>query len=1110
MRSLKTATRTALLLLAGLLLAGSAPAAQNLLQNGDFNAAFAGSWNTWAYGGGWVGSSTNPNELYDGTQFAYAGGDNGGGAGLNQVLFAQAGVPYTLSCAAAANSGWGWPRAEMRLIFLDGADAELLNTNYNCADAITANNQGLPWSNYTFTVTSPAGTVKLKVEFAGIGQGTVRFDSASLTAPLVYPTIGNVSPDGSILMLPTNTFSFTAASTATAINDSGIKLVVNGVDVSSSLVFGGSSMSKNVSYGGILTNRVYNIAIQVTDALGLVATRTVTFDTFEPANYTWEAEDYDYNGGQYFDNPQTNAYFGLIGSAEIDYHDTSGTQGNHDYRTSDATGTEVTGDAKRVQYLGINDYNIGWYDANDWNNYTRNFPSGLYNVYARMASPGSSTLSLSRVTSGYGTATQTTEPLGSFVMEGGLGWSIYGYVPLTDASGNMVKLSLGGLATLRATAGGNANSQFFMLVPANTNLPSITGLYPDGAVMFQPTNKLSFTAHSTAGINPGNITVTLTVTNNVQQYSTNLTSANGLTITGDANTRSVSYAGLVPQTRYTAVIKVTDLANNTITLNPKFDTYSPVLTFEAEDWDYEGGQYLNNPAPNAYANRVGYEGIDYHDANGTGNHPYRPGDTMSADGIQDTPRAQYVAASAPDYAVGYFASPEWINYTRTYPAGTYNIYGRFAAGGATSGLSLALVTSGAGTTTQTLQPLGTFTVANTGGWGTFQFVPLRDAYGNLAEVTLSGAKTLQLKRTSGEDANVNFLMVVPAETALPRISQVTPNTWMQSTNKLTFVASSGSGIATSNIIVTLNGAVASNVAYTGSATSWTGSCPLAPSAVYAATIAVTDNNGLRKTVTVNFDTFSADAYTWEAEDFDFGNGQFHDNPQVNAYVPELAFEGVDFHETGNGGTLNYRGDGTATEVTADYLRPQYNGTGFKDYNIGYTATGEWENYTRTYPTGTFNVYFRAARGNTGTTANKFQRVTGGWGTTNQTTVDLGTFPVPPTGGWQNWTWVPMTDDAGQLARLTLGGTNTFRLNGGGFNGNFFLLAPALALTSSASNGSLKLSFTTQAGFTYSLLSKTSLNDAAWTEVYTVAGDGTDKSQTYPIAGGNRFYILQAR
>lgn len=1099
-------------LLAGLILAGSTADAANLLQNGDFNAPLAGTWNVWTYGGGWAGQSTTASQEFDGTPFVYMGGGDGQGGGLNQVLHAVPGVPYTVSCASAVDAWW-WPQAQMRLFFLDSTNGQLLLAITNCAAGITGYDTGLPWSNYSMTVTSPPGTVYVEVEFACYGDGTVWFDNASLTAPLVYPTIDNVHPDGSALMQATNAFSFTATSTATLINNSGIQVTVNGVDVSSDLVITGSDMSKDVVYPGIMSNRTYTVGIQVADANGLIVTKTISFDTFSSSYYTWEAEDWDYNGGQFFDNPQTNAYFGLSSSIpEVDYHEIStGTNSSTwSYRpwvdpAVPVPQTEVTTDVKRAQYANANDYDIGWFDANEWLNYTRTFPSGLYNVYARMSSPGASTMNLSQVTSGLGTINQTVVSLGNFALDNGLGWSSYSWVPLTDASGNLVKLNLGGVNTLRVTAGGNANFQFLMLVPADTNLPAITGLYPDGTTLFQVTNKLSFTAGSAAGINPDSISVTLNVTNATTHFTTNLTSANGLVITGTANNRIVSYHGLLTNTVYNAVINITDINNNTVSISPRFNTYNPVLTWEAEDYDYYGGQFMDNPAVDGYANQQGYEGIDYHDINGTGGRTYRPLDMMSADVIQDTPRAQYLAADTNDYAVGYFIIGEWMNYTRTFPSGTYNVYGRFSAGGGASYLSMGVVTNSG---TQETQPLGTFTVADTGGWGTYRFTPLRDQFGNLTQVTLDGQTTLKLQRTSGADANVNFFMLLPAETSLPTITQVTPSGWMQSTNKLRFVASSTAGIATNNITVKLNGVAASSLGFTGSSTAWNVSCSLAPSTIYTAVITVTDNNGQVATTSTSFDTFSPASYTWEAEDYDYNGGQYYDNPQVDNYLGASGTAGIDFFKAGTGGSPIYRSDAVGTEVCGDTVRPQYAGTGYGDYDVGNTATGDWWNYTRTYPAGKFNVYLRAARGSTGTATMGLKEVTGGWGTSDQTAANLGSFTIPATGGWQAYVWVPLKDSGGNLATVSLGGTNTLRLTDGGANLNFLMLAPIMALDASVNGSSLNLNFGTQSGFNYTVVYKNSLSDSVWTELTTFAGDGTVKAVSEPMDAPGRYYRLE--
>jgi hypothetical protein len=1106
-----------LMLLAGIFLAGSPAGAGNLLVNGDFNNPLAGTWTTWTFGGGWVGVSTTAAQEYDGTPFAYMGADSGGGAGLYQIVAGEPNIPFTVSCVSGVQAWW-WPVAEMRMFFLDNNGNSLIEYVTNCAAAIEGYDTGLGWSNYTMTATSPVGTAQVKVEFAcPSGDGTVWFDNASLTAPLVYPSIDNLYPDGSKLFQAASALTFTADSTAANINASGISVNVNGVDVSSSLAITGTTMSKSVTYAGIASNQTYTATIQVTDANGLSVSKSISFDTFNASYYTWEAEDWDFDGGHFIDNPQTNAYFDITTAIpESDYSETStGTNSaTWSYRpwvdpTIPVPQTEVTADIKRDQYANANDYDVGWFDAGEWLNYTRTYPTGLYNAYARISSPGAATLNLAEVTSGLGTTNQTTESLGNFSLADGLGWSSFSWVPLTDASGSLVKLRLGGVATLRLTTGGNANANFFMLVPANTNLPTVTGLYPDGSVQFQTTNTLAFTLNSQAGVNATAITVALSVTNLALHYTTNLTSANGLVIGGTANSRTVSYAGLASNAVCSAVISATDLENNTVTLNPRFDTYAPVMMWEAEDWDYQDGQFIDNPVVDAYAALHGIEGVDFHDINDAGNHPYRPLDAMCADVVSDTPRTQYVVANTNDYAIGYFIAGEWVNYTRTFPAGTYNIFGRFAAGGGTSYETLGAVTNGVGTSSQNVEFLGNFNVAETPGWGTYAFTPLTDQYGNIAQVTLNGRTTLQLQRVSGGDANVNFFMLLPAATTLPTITQVTPTTWMSSTNVLQFVASSTVGIATSNITVRLNGVASSSLAFTGSANQWNVSATLAPNTVYTAVITVTDMNGLAASTTVSFDTFNANNYTFEAEDYDYNGGEFIDNPQVNGYLGQPGVEGIDYYLTGTGGTSYYRGDSVDTEPCGDMVRSQYNGTGYTDYEVGYTSSGDWWNYTRTYPTNSFNVYLRAANGNSGSTTMHFQKVTSGWGTTNQTTVALGTFTIPATGGWQEYAWVPLEDGNGQLVTLALGGQSTLRVTDGGANLNFLVLTPAVSLQAALNGSNLNLGFSTETGFNYTVLYKSQLSDATWTVLSTVVGDGTVKSIADPVtAGAGRFYKLE--
>ena len=70
---------------------------------------------------------------------------------------------------------------------------------------------------------------------------------------------------------------------------------------------------------------------------------------------------------------------------------------------------------------------------------------------------------LSLVT-GATTPTQSTQLLGSFADANAAGWSVWHWVPMRDGSGNLAKVSLGGVQTVRATSGGGLNAHFFMFV----------------------------------------------------------------------------------------------------------------------------------------------------------------------------------------------------------------------------------------------------------------------------------------------------------------------------------------------------------------------------------------------------------------------------------------------------------------------------------------------------------------------------------------------------------------------------------------------------------------------------------------------------------------------
>ena len=933
--------------------------------------------------------------------------------------------------------------------------------------------------------------------YTGVGDATFVESIRQATAPLL---ISNLSPTpfgyDFKLMQASNTLSFTASSTD-GINPSGVELVLNGNDVSAGLNVTGSETSRTVAYPNLQLNTVYNGYLRVSNTNGVTGGAWVYFDTFSPI-ISVESEDYDFDSGMFLDGPQTNAYFGLLAGLEVDVHDI-GLNGAHIYRFADPTGTEITGDLLRPQYIGTNDYNLGNFDNNEWINYTRTVPAGSYNVFLRVArgDPGPTTPSFSLVTSGWGTTTQTTTNLGTFPVTGMADgqWQTYLWTGLRDGGGNLVKFNVGttGTNTMRITSAGANNENFFIVVAANTNLPIITQIYPDGAVQFQPTNTFAFTASSVGGIPVTGVRVTFTVNSLTGNFTTNIASTNGLVVSGPTTSRTVTYAGLIQNARYTAAITVVDANNNTATSTVNFDTYNPAFTWEAEDYDHTGGMFIDNPQTNAYAGLSGTAEIDYHDGAITPQaQAYRSsGDTMATEPNGDSARRPYVGSGLTDYNVGWFDGGDWVNFTRTFPAGDYNVLARVANGQATANgsVSLGRVTNGWGTTTQTVAPLGNITIPPTGGWQTYTWLPFRDIGGNLVRLTTGGTNTLRV--TSGGGLNANYFMFVPANTNLPTITQLYPdgNALFQSTNRLTFTASSAAGINTNSIAVTLNGVgiALSNLTFTGSATSWVVSYSrLQPNANYTAVITITDLNGNVATTTVRFSTFAAGYYTWEAEDYDYGSGLFIDNPQTNAYYGLIGTATVDFFESfANTPQLLYRiNDTMGTATSGDLVRPQYVGT--NDYHIGWFTAGEWVNLTRTFPAGRYHVYVRVARGADGNAEPAFAQVTSGWGTDTQTTNHLGTFLVEPTGGWQTYVWSALRDGSGNLVALNLdGSTNTFRLTSAGplgnteVNVNFFMLVPPLTLNASRNGNNVDLSFLTQPGFNYQIQYKNDLGDPTW-------------------------------
>jgi hypothetical protein len=651
--------------------------------------------------------------------------------------------------------------------------------------------------------------------------------------------------------------------------------------------------------------------------------------------------------------------------------------------------------------------------------------------------------------------------------------------------------------------------------------PVITNLFPVSMIFVNPADGISFNVGSPSGFTINNSAIGLVV-NGVDV-------SGSLAISGSSSNKSVSYLGLQSNTVYTVSITVTDAFNLTVSASTYFETMwvgiQPVTyLWEAEDWDFNTGMYIDNPDlcsasgdPNCYFGKVGVAGVDEYNKSGSSG-PYRPGDPMGTAPSGDYLRKNLFEAGVIDYCINPFNGGEWVDYTRDWSNGTYWVIGRLSTDIGFNGLLTLSVVNPDTTTTD----LGTFTINGGLGWSTFKNVYLKDTNGNNALVTLSGNQTLRV--TSGGNLLANFFMLVAAEADLPLLSNVYPTGThpFEYTNAFSFTATAfGSSFPTNGIQLVLDGNnVSSNLVITGSASTKNVVYPtLLPNAIHLAVIAATNSLGHGILVTNRFDTFSEDNYMVEAEDFDYGGGQFITNWVPDAYAdsngPFPAVTNIDFqHISLSGEVFNYRSVGIPQDYlgTHDWLRSNFVYYGAQDFVLVFFAGTDWANYTREYPAGSFYVYIRSS--GDGPFSMYLDRVISGAGTVNQVTERLGHFGgfgKAPT--YITYDWVPLTDDGlAAPAVVKLSGITNLRLTtAGNCNPNYFMLVPAIGipLQATSSAGNAVLSFPSQAGVNYRVFYRTNLIAGDWALLTTVLGDGTVESVSDPVTGTNRFYKVTA-
>jgi hypothetical protein len=252
----------------------------------------------------------------------------------------------------------------------------------------------------------------------------------------------------------------------------------------------------------------------------------------------------------------------------------------------------------------------------------------------------------------------------------------------------------------------------------------------------------------------------------------------------------VSLGGLRKDENYHAILEAVDAEGQKDIRNLYFDTFnSNSFVIEMEDFNFDGGEFIDSPIvipefdeegdlnweDNSYQATEGYVDIDYFDNNADldpASHRYRPNDGVVTTPALDLLREKFVDAGGNekgvvDFSIAEIEEGEWLNYTRTFPAGDYRVYLRQAQFTIASAIStLELVTSATDEEEQTTEIIGTFLGSDSGVQ--YRNVALTNDSGDqLITINLAGETTLRLKQSTTDTQDFylkqNYLIFVKHE-----------------------------------------------------------------------------------------------------------------------------------------------------------------------------------------------------------------------------------------------------------------------------------------------------------------------------------------------------------
>ncbi len=632
---------------------------------------------------------------------------------------------------------------------------------------------------------------------------------------------------------------------------------------------------------------------------------------------------------------------------------------------------------------------------------------------------------------------------------------------------------------------------------------------PDTAPLLQATNVTVSLVDSSTQVDSSSITLKLNgnnapVTANKSGGVTKVVYSGGLT-GGTDYTAELTYSDGTPHTVTWSfnsglvglplfVIEAEDFDSNG-EANPQ----KGVEGMDVDVMPYYGGAYDGLDAT---------EGVDYNNDDGNDSDIYRTeldengenevnisardniagGNGLGgAPSINSSDRITYTTTV--NYGIGWVGSGNWQNYTRNFPnngtAGWWRVFAGLSYGGSDPGQlsgSLDLITDGVGTPDQTTEPLGQFSAPGSGNWANNNLVPMTTASGDTAVVKLVGKQTVRFNTVSGD---FDFLIFSPAPAPPPAVESVPLDSAVRTNVVLDWVLrDTDTKVNVATVKVQFNSQdVTSKAVSTKTDTGATVHLDLSSTTYdageYPWALSFSDNSTPPQTVNAT-GTFVVVPYpgegifTIEAEDFNYSEDGVtggKTNPQKGtegldvdvmpyiggAYDGLSAVEGVDYNNNDANDSDMYRteldenGENEVNVGSSNGNRYSNDRGSFEltnNYRIGWVESGSWQDYTRTIPQGSYNVWAALSYGGRGggQLNASLDMVTSDPTKPSQTTQRLGAFNAPGSGDWGRNELVPMKNDDGSFALVNLGGAQTFRFNLGSGDFDYFILVPASATT----------------------------------------------------------------